>query len=125
MLADAQHVVLVEPLLDPAVEAQAVGRVHRIGQTDTTVVHRFVVEASVEENVHRLCQQRASAMDLSAAPVRGQAEAKSLSVRWGHQTESLEAVTDRPCQSSEASPDELSWNMRRDVASLLKVGWEN
>ena len=35
--------VLVEPLLDPAVEAQALGRVNRIGQTRDTWVHRFVV----------------------------------------------------------------------------------
>lgn len=28
---------------------------------------RFVVERTIEENVHRLCQQRAAAMDLSAA----------------------------------------------------------
>ena len=28
---------------------------------------RFVVEKTVEENVHRLCQRRAAAMDLSAA----------------------------------------------------------
>lgn len=38
--AEAQHVVLCEPLLDPAVEAQAVGRVDRIGQQRATHVHR-------------------------------------------------------------------------------------
>lgn len=38
--SEAQHVVLAEPLLDPAVEAQAVGRVDRIGQTRATHVHR-------------------------------------------------------------------------------------
>lgn len=41
-LTEAQHVVLVEPQLDPAVEAQAVGRVDRIGQLRATHVHRCV-----------------------------------------------------------------------------------
>ena len=46
-------------------------------------MHRFVVEASVEENVHRLCAARAAAMDLSAAGVnkRSKNEEKMLSVR--------------------------------------------
>lgn len=42
-LLEAQHVILVEPLLNPAAEAQAISRVHRIGQTNKTLVHRFIV----------------------------------------------------------------------------------
>ena len=50
--AEAQHVILTEPLLDPAVEAQAVGRVHRIGQTQPTFVHRYVGVLHHKVNVH-------------------------------------------------------------------------
>ena len=42
-LLEAQHVVLVEPLLNPAAEAQAISRVHRIGQKNKTLIHRFIV----------------------------------------------------------------------------------
>lgn len=42
-LLEAQHVILVEPLLNPAAEAQAISRVHRVGQTRKTLVHRFLV----------------------------------------------------------------------------------
>lgn len=42
-LLEAKHVVLVEPLLNPAAEAQAISRVHRIGQRYKTLVHRFIV----------------------------------------------------------------------------------
>ncbi len=57
---------------------------HRpLSQTRETTVHRFVVESSVEENVHQLCSSRAAAMDLSAAGVgkRSKGEEKMLSVR--------------------------------------------
>ncbi|KAG2482055.1 hypothetical protein HYH03_018991 [Edaphochlamys debaryana] len=70
-LTEAQHVVMVEPQLDPALEAQAVGRVHRIGQTRPTHVHRFVVAHTVEEQVHKLASNRARGMDLAAAVPAG------------------------------------------------------
>lgn len=59
-LLEAQHVVLVEPLLNPAVEAQAISRVHRIGQENKTLVHRFIVKNSVEESVYKLNRSRNS-----------------------------------------------------------------
>lgn len=42
-LLEAQHVILVEPLLNPAAEAQAISRIHRVGQDKSTFVHRFIV----------------------------------------------------------------------------------
>lgn len=42
-LLEAQHVVLIEPLLNPGAEAQAISRVHRVGQEQRTFIHRFMV----------------------------------------------------------------------------------
>ncbi|CAH9090614.1 unnamed protein product [Cuscuta epithymum] len=57
-LLEAEHVILVEPLLNPAAEAQAISRVHRIGQTKKTLVHRFVVKDTVEESIYKLNKSR-------------------------------------------------------------------
>ncbi|KAF6143028.1 hypothetical protein GIB67_041096, partial [Kingdonia uniflora] len=57
-LLEAQHVILIEPLLNPATEAQAINRVHRIGQDKTTVVHRFIVKDTVEESIYKLNRSR-------------------------------------------------------------------
>ncbi|XP_024403200.1 uncharacterized protein [Physcomitrium patens] len=58
-LVEAQHVMLLEPLLNPAMEAQAINRVHRIGQTRATFVHRFIVHDTVEESIYGLRRQKA------------------------------------------------------------------
>ncbi|ENN71679.1 hypothetical protein YQE_11603, partial [Dendroctonus ponderosae] len=52
-LIEATHVILMEPLLDTANELQAIGRVHRIGQTKKTVVHRFVIRDTIEESLYK------------------------------------------------------------------------
>ncbi|XP_013421638.1 E3 ubiquitin-protein ligase SHPRH [Lingula anatina] len=53
-LIEATHVLMVEPILNPAQELQAVGRVHRIGQTRPTVIHRFIVRGTIEERIYHM-----------------------------------------------------------------------
>lgn len=58
---EATEVILVEPLLNAGIEAQAINRVHRIGQTKQTRVHRFVVENTVEERMFSLRKSKVAA----------------------------------------------------------------
>ncbi|KXZ46935.1 hypothetical protein GPECTOR_39g429 [Gonium pectorale] len=57
-LVRANHVFLLEPSLDPAIEQQAVARVHRIGQTRDVTVTRLLVDGSVEEAVMRMLREK-------------------------------------------------------------------
>jgi SNF2 family DNA or RNA helicase len=57
-IVEATHVVLVEPSLNPAAEAQAVSRVHRMSQTKPTFVHRFIVNNTIEDKVRKIAQGR-------------------------------------------------------------------
>ncbi|KAL7267917.1 DNA helicase rad5 [Rhizina undulata] len=57
-LTEARRVFMMDPWWSFAVEAQAIDRVHRMGQTGEVVVHRFVVEESVEERMVNKIQAR-------------------------------------------------------------------
>ena len=50
-LTCARHVVILEPQPDAATELQMIGRVHRIGQTRQTYVHRMCVDGSFERSL--------------------------------------------------------------------------
>ena len=57
----ADYVFLLDPWWNPAVEAQAVDRVHRIGQTNTVFVYRMITAGTIEERIQAL---KASKRDL-------------------------------------------------------------
>ena len=48
-LTVANHVHLIEPQWNPMVEAQAIDRVHRIGQEREVVITRYIMRNSVEK----------------------------------------------------------------------------
>ena len=58
-LTNASYVVLYDPWWNPAVEAQAIDRSHRIGQTQTVNAYRLIAPGTVEEKIWELQQSKA------------------------------------------------------------------
>lgn len=58
-LTSASYVVLYDPWWNPAVEAQAIDRSHRIGQTRTVVAFKLISPGTVEEKIWELQQHKA------------------------------------------------------------------
>jgi superfamily II DNA or RNA helicase len=63
-LTAAEYVFLLDPWWNPAVEAQAVDRAHRIGQTHQVFAYRLIARDTVEE---KILQLQGSKRDLAAA----------------------------------------------------------
>lgn len=57
-LVNANHVFLCEPLLNTALELQAIARVDRIGQQHETTVWLYLVSGTIEESIYNLSVQR-------------------------------------------------------------------
>ncbi|KAI0119201.1 SNF2 family N-terminal domain-containing protein [Daldinia grandis] len=57
-LINASHVFLCEPLLNTALELQAIARVDRIGQEHETTVWLYLIDGTVEESIYNLSVQR-------------------------------------------------------------------
>lgn len=58
-LVEADYVVLLDPWWNPAVEAQAIDRTHRIGQTKPVFVYRLVAANTIEQKVIALRESKA------------------------------------------------------------------
>jgi non-specific serine/threonine protein kinase len=57
-LTEADYVIVFDPWWNPAVEAQAIDRAHRIGQKKNIIVYRMIIEDSIEEKIIYLQEKK-------------------------------------------------------------------
>ncbi|MDF0588886.1 SNF2-related protein [Tsukamurella sp. 8F] len=62
-LVQADYCFLLDPWWNPAAEAQAVDRAHRIGQTRSVMVYRLVSSGTIEDKVMALKERKAALFD--------------------------------------------------------------
>ncbi len=74
-LTAADHVFLLDPWWNPAVEDQAADRAHRIGQDKPVLVHRLVARNTVEERILALQEHK---RELAEAAVGDAAQASAI-----------------------------------------------
>ena len=82
-LTGADTVILYDPWWNPAVEAQAIDRAHRIGQAKPVFVHRLIAAATIEEKMVALQSRK---RELAAA-------------LWSGDAATLGALTEQDIQS--------------------------
>jgi SNF2 family DNA or RNA helicase len=74
-LTAASYVVLFDPWWNPAVEAQAIDRTHRIGQKNTVIAYRLIAKDTIEEKIRALQREKSA---LASAVVQEESLAKVM-----------------------------------------------
>jgi SNF2 family DNA or RNA helicase len=64
-LTSASNVYIMEPQYNPAAVAQAVDRVHRLGQTREVTTTQFIMKDSIEEKIFELAKRKQQLADMS------------------------------------------------------------
>jgi len=75
-LTKASYVIILDPWWNPFAELQAIGRAHRIGQTQNVNVVRFIAKQTIEEKINQLQQTK---KDLSDSIIETQITEEVLS----------------------------------------------
>ncbi|KAG6357039.1 hypothetical protein INS49_014915 [Diaporthe citri] len=109
-LVNASHVFLCEPLINTALELQAIARVHRIGQDQETTVWLYIVDGTVEESIYNLSVRRRMAHIGDNTRSRGKGKSTEATPEPGD--EAIEAAN-----SMELEHARLSKLMRKGKAA--------
>ncbi len=62
-LTAADYVMMLDPWWNPAAEAQAINRAHRIGQTKNVMVYRYITRNTIEEKMRNLQNKKQKLSD--------------------------------------------------------------
>lgn len=76
-LTGADTVILYDLWWNPAVEDQAAGRAHRMGQKNVVQVFRMITRGTIEEKIHKLQQKKKALIENVIQP--GETMLSSLS----------------------------------------------
>jgi SNF2 family DNA or RNA helicase len=77
-LTTANHVIIMDPWWNPAVEEQATDRVHRLGQKRAVTVARMVAANTIEERMMKLQDLKRKIMQISLDPARSKASLQKM-----------------------------------------------
>ncbi|KAG0212392.1 hypothetical protein BGX28_006361 [Mortierella sp. GBA30] len=91
-LLSATHIFICEPLVNPVLQAQAVSRVHRIGQTKETFVHYYLIRDTVEIPCFDLFERNLAA----ASGASSHDESQGNSAQWLTASTAPVASTSKP-----------------------------
>ena len=107
-LTAASHVIHFDRWWNPAVENQATDRAHRIGQTRTVHVHKFVVAGTLEEHIDQMIEDKTELAEqiigsgeswlteLSTGQLRDLLSLRSGAIADEPEDEPMEEPTDNP-----------------------------
>jgi SNF2 family DNA or RNA helicase len=59
-LTAASYAILFDPWWNPAAEAQAIDRIHRIGQTKPVIAYRLIAAGTVEQKIRALQREKSA-----------------------------------------------------------------
>ncbi len=92
----ADYVFLLDPWWNPAVEAQAVDRVHRIGQKSTVFVYRMVTAGTIEARIEALKASKRDLFDKLVGGLGGDFDLSQHFTSLQELTQLTNAVTETP-----------------------------
>mmetsp|Transcript_14177 Transcript_14177/g.18636 ORF Transcript_14177/g.18636 Transcript_14177/m.18636 type:complete len:150 (+) Transcript_14177:48-497(+) len=92
-LVEATHIFMVEPLLNCGLDSQAINRIHRIGQTCKTFVHRYLIEDTIEIKIDKMrVERQEDQLEDAIQNTKKEHDFSAGGIDGGFSTEELEEV---------------------------------
>ncbi|MCJ1306418.1 hypothetical protein MMC25_000060 [Agyrium rufum] len=117
-LVNAGHVFLCEPLINTALELQAIARVHRIGQVNETFVYMYIIENTVEKSIYDISVARRLAHVSNA---RGQLTTTSEKERKARKLSKNASIQETSDDTESESPNKNVSENDVDIANSLEL----